>query len=63
MKVWIKEHAPNEASINSIVDRSQGHVSNVKTALPRKKMTALNYAAFFGKKDIIQLLLDHGAGI
>jgi ankyrin repeat protein len=63
VKTWIKQHAPDESSmINSVVDTSHGDVKNVKTVLPRKNMTALNYAAFFGKIDIVQLLLDHGAG-
>ena len=62
VQVWIEEHSAAHASINRIVDTSHGHVRNIKTALPRKKMTALNYAAFFGKEDIVQLLLDHGAG-
>ena len=62
VQVWIKQHAADEASINGIVDTSHGHVRNVKTTLQRKKMTALNYAAFFGRKEIVQLLLQHGGG-
>jgi hypothetical protein len=62
VKAWIRECAPDEATINSIVDTNQGDVRNVKAILPRKNMTALNYAAFFGKIDIVQLLMEHGAG-
>lgn len=63
MQSWIEEHASDdEGSINSIVDTSHANVRNVKTVLPRKNMTVLNYAAFFGKMDIVHLLLRHGAG-
>jgi ankyrin repeat protein len=62
VKAWIEESAPDEASINSIVDICSGNERNVKAILRKKDMTALNYAAFYGKIDIIKLLMEHGAG-
>jgi hypothetical protein len=62
VEAWIRECAPDEATINSVVDTNQGDVRNDKAVISRENMTALNYAAFFGKIGIVQLLMEHGAG-
>ena len=65
VKAWVVRNTAKDKgwSVNSIVDNSHTTVRNIKAVVPRKGMTALNYAAFFGQLEVVRYLLQHGAGI
>lgn len=51
--------------INRVVDAREGadaRETNLKSFVWRKQTTALNYAAFFGRFNIVDFLLKKGAG-
>lgn len=62
-KKWFDQCAedPN-FDINKVVDTREGAETNLKSYVVRDKMTALNYAAFYGCVDIVNFLLEKGAG-
>ncbi len=44
------------------MDARKGEEKKLKSFVNQEKMTALNYAAFYGKLDIVDFLLSEGAG-
>ncbi len=56
---WIDGKKP----IDRYVDCRDGHFVYGDAKVNKKNMTALHYAAFFCKVDIVQILLDADAGI
>ena len=64
-KKWFEESTQKYPGfdINKIVDPRKGKVKLLKTFIQQEKMTALNYATFYCKFDIVDFLLRNGAGM
>lgn len=64
-KKWFDECVQNDPSfnINKAVDAREGADTNLKSYVLQNQMTAINYAAFYGKLEIVNFLLENGAGI
>lgn len=60
---WYNQHIQRNPrfNLNVIVDTRDGEEVVVRSEVSRNQMTALNYAAFFGRLDIVEFLLDNGA--
>lgn len=58
---WLGESA-HVSAINEIVDRRECSYKVGESEVTSTGMTALHYAAFYGKMEIVQMLLDCGAG-
>ena len=64
LRQWFKrnkERYPN-FDINKVVDERMGEEVLLRSTIQREKMTALNYAAFYCKLNIVDFLLKNGAG-
>ena len=58
---WLGE-SPHVSAINKMVDRRECSYKVGESEVTSTGMTALHYAAFYGKMEIVQMLLDCGAG-
>lgn len=65
---WFDEHKkrnPDYFDVNKIVDTRDGEEKmdkNNTLDVELNQMTSLNYAAFYGRWEIIEFLLERGAG-
>ena len=62
VKQWFTTHVKRQ-DINKFADRRDGKEKNLKATVKQKGMTALCYAAFFGRLEIVDFLLGKGAGM
>lgn len=61
VKEWFEEVTAGR-NINKVVDNSDGELENLKSTLQREGTTALHYAAFYSQLEIVNFLLEKGAG-